>query len=59
MDSHRRSFTCYLLTQASLTGLFNGMMLNTKSPKLGPTILERFPARPVAFSLNDAPTMTK
>ena len=36
---------------------FFNTLLNTKSPKLDPTILERFPARPVALSLGDEPMM--
>ena len=36
---------------------FFNTLLNTKSPKLDPTILERFPTRPVALSLGDEPTM--
>ena len=36
---------------------FINTLLNTKPPKLDPAILERFPARPVALSLRDAPTM--
>lgn len=33
--------------------------LNPKSPQLDPTIMEEFPVRPVALSLEDAPTMTE
>ena len=32
-------------------------LLNTKSPKLDPTIIEQFPARPVELALGDPPTM--
>ena len=36
---------------------FFNTLLNQKSPKLDPIILERFPTRPVALSLGDEPTM--